>query len=102
MSQRHRNVEAALPIPKADLRAHAHNERHRIHSELHSVATQVSGGSPPEDLHEPGPAWRSLGRRTDRVKQAEDKRPRHWTLKMWKRRSATRRQRAAQMRMVDE
>ena len=33
MSQRHRSQEA-VPPPKMDVRAHAHNERHRIHSEL--------------------------------------------------------------------
>ena len=56
MSQRHRSQDVAPP-PKMDLRAHAHNERHRIHSELHAVATQVSSGYEPEDVHEPGRAW---------------------------------------------
>ena len=102
MSQRPRNVDTAPPIPKADLRAHAHNERHRIHSELHSVASQVSAGSSPEDVHEPGPAWKSLSRRPDRVKQVEGKQPRHWKLKMWKRRSAKRREKAEQMRLLGE
>ena len=32
MSQRHR--QEAVPPPKMDTRAHAHNERHRINSEL--------------------------------------------------------------------
>ena len=36
MSKRHRNEEIA-PVPRAELRAHAHNERHRVHSELHLV-----------------------------------------------------------------
>ena len=49
MSQRHHMQEAAPPPPKMDSRAHAHNERHRIHSELHSVASQVSQGLEPED-----------------------------------------------------
>ena len=46
MSQRHRSQDVAPP-PKMDLRAHAHNERHRINSELHSLATQVSAGYEP-------------------------------------------------------
>ena len=56
MSQRHRSQEA-VPPPKMDSRAHAHNERHRIHSELDAVAAQVSAGYEPDELHEPGRAW---------------------------------------------
>ena len=56
MSQRHRSQEA-VPPPKMDLRAHAHNERHRIHSELDAVAAQVSAGYEPDEVHEPGRAW---------------------------------------------
>jgi len=101
MSQRHRSSEAAPPPPKADLRAHAHNERHRIHSELQSVATQVSAGSEPEDVHEPGRAWVPLHRRdADRVRAPGGKQPRHWKLKMWKRRTTVRRERAEAFRVV--
>ena len=57
MSQRHRTAEVPLP-PKVELRAHAHSERHRIHSELSSVANQVSAGLDPDDVHEPGAAWK--------------------------------------------
>ena len=56
MSQRHRSQEA-VPPPKMDSRAHAHNERHRIHSELDAVAAQVSAGYEPDEVHEPGRAW---------------------------------------------
>src|SRR6185295_19086514 len=56
MSQRHRSQEA-VPPPKMDARAHAHNERHRIHSELDAVAAQVTAGFEPDEVHEPGPAW---------------------------------------------
>ena len=45
------------PPPKMDSRAHAHNERHRINSELQSVAAQVSAGYEPDEVHEPGRAW---------------------------------------------
>src|SRR4026208_2502308 len=56
MSQRHRSQEA-IPPPKIDSRAHAHNERHRIHSELDAVAAQLSAGYEPDEVHEPGRAW---------------------------------------------
>lgn len=56
MSQRHRNQDTAPP-PKLDAQAHAHNERHRINSELQAVAAQVSAGYEPDEVHEPGRAW---------------------------------------------
>ena len=59
MSQRHRTAEVPLP-PKQELRAHAHGERHRIHVELSQVAHQVSSGLEPDDLHEPGAAWKPV------------------------------------------
>ena len=102
MSQRHRSPEAAPPPPKADLRAHAHNERHRIHTELQSVATQVSGGSLPEDVHEPGRAWVPNRHDGERAKVPEPKLQRHWKLKMWKRRTSVRRAKAATTRTVAE
>ena len=103
MSQRHRSPEAAPPPPKADLRAHAHNERHRIHSELQSVVTQVSSGSEPDDVHEPGRAWVPLHHSTgDRVRANEGQPVRHWKLKMWKRRTARRREKAVAFRVAGE
>ena len=99
MSQRHRGVEATPP-PKADLRAHAHNERHRIHSELQEVATLVSSGLSPEDVHEPGRAWVPEPAR-EPFRGEADRRQRHWKLKMWKRRKARRRERAAALRQTD-
>ncbi len=103
MSQRHRMQEAAPP-PKMDSRAHAHNERHRIHSELNAVATQLSSGLEPDDVHEPGRAWVPQHHHdAERGKaSAEKTRPRHWKLKMWKRRTTLRKERAATMRTVAE
>ena len=49
MSQRHRNQDLA-PAPRADIRAHAHNERHRVHSELHLVEEAVRHGLEPDDV----------------------------------------------------
>lgn len=104
MSQRHHMQEAAPPPPKMDSRAHAHNERHRIHSELHSVASQVSSGLEPEDLHEPGRAWVPTHHH-DAAKgraSAAKQEPRHWKMKMWKRRTSVRKAKAAVTRMVAE
>ena len=104
MSQRHHMQEAAPPPPKMDSRAHAHNERHRIHSELHSVASQVSQGLEPEDLHEPGRAWVPTHHH-DAAKgraSAGKQEPRHWKMKMWKRRTSVRKAKAAVTRMVAE
>ncbi len=53
MSQRHRPADGTLP-PKEELRAQAHGERHRIHTELQDVANQVSAGLDPVDVQEPG------------------------------------------------
>ena len=101
MSQRHRSQEA-VPPPKMDLRAHAHNERHRINSELHSVATQVSAGSEPDDLHEPGRAWVPLHHHdAERARnQAGRGTTKHWKMKMWKRRTTVRRAKAEAFRVV--
>jgi hypothetical protein len=85
-----------------DLRAHAHNERHRINSELHAVATQVSAGYEPEDVHEPGRAWVPLHHHDpDRVRRSEAH-VKHWKLKMWKRRSTVRRAKAQAFRLAGE
>jgi hypothetical protein len=103
MSQRHRSHETAPP-PKMDSRAHAHNERHRINSELHSVATQVSAGFEPEDVHEPGRAWVPQHHHdADKARAASSKAlPRHWKLKMWKRRTAQRQAKAQAIRLAGE
>jgi len=95
MSQRHRGQEA-VPPPKMDSRAHAHNERHRIHSELDAVAAQVSAGFEPDEVHEPGPAWvPSHHHDPERARaDAGSSTKRHWKLKMWKRRTSMRRARA--------
>ena len=103
MSQRHHMQEMAPP-PKMDLRAHAHNERHRIHSALHAVAGNVSAGVEPEDVHEPGRAWVPLHHHdADKGRASAMKsEPRHWKMKMWKRRSTLRKAKAQLGRMVAE
>ncbi len=106
MSQRHRTNEVQLP-PKQELRAHAHSERHRIHVELNPVAQEVSAGLDPEDLHEPGTAWKPIHHHDSEVakqKLAKQKRRsrRHWKTKMWKRRTEMRRQKAEAFRLAGE
>jgi hypothetical protein len=106
MSQRHRTAEVPLP-PKQEVRAHAHGERHRIHVELNQVAHQVSAGLEPEDLHEPGAAWKPVHHHDSEVaktkvaKQAGRNR-RHWKTKMWKRRSKLRQAKAEAFRLAGE
>jgi len=103
MSQRHRSHDVAPP-PKMDLRAHAHNERHRINSELQSVAAKVSAGFEPDEVHEPGRAWVPLHHHdAERAKEnASPRRLRHWKMKEWKRRSAVRRAKAQAFRLAAE
>ncbi len=103
MSQRHRS-DAAAPPPKMDLRAHAHNERHRIQAELNAVAAQVSSGAQPDEVHEPGRAWvpqhhhdAERGRSTA-VRSGQ----RHWKMKMWKRRTSLRQAKAKLLRLAAE
>lgn len=98
MSQRHRNDDLA-PVPRADLRAHAHNERHRVHSELHLVEEAVRNGLDPDDVEEPGTEWKSVhhhdaGRG---IEKSRRKVLRHWKTKDWKRRSTNRRRRAREL-----
>ena len=105
MSQRHRTGEVSMP-PKKELRAHAHGERHRIHVQLNRVAHQVSSGLEPDDLHEPGRAWKPLHRHDAEVAKAKlakrMRAKRHWKTKMWKRRSKIRQERAEAFRLVGE
>ncbi|HUF98556.1 MAG TPA: hypothetical protein VMM60_10545 [Ilumatobacter sp.] len=105
MSQRHRTTEVPLP-PKQELRAHAHGERHRIHVELNQVAQTVSSGYEPEDLHEPGRAWKPIHHHDAEVAKAKVAKStrgvRHWKTKMWKRRTNVRQARAEAFRLAGE
>ncbi len=105
MSQRHRTAEVPLP-PKQELRAQAHSERHRIHVELQSVAQDVSGGVDPEDIHEPGAAWKPMHHHDAEVAKSKlakrNRSKRHWKKKMWKRRTEMRRQKARAIELARE
>ncbi|MEO5723917.1 MAG: hypothetical protein ABIQ39_07905 [Ilumatobacteraceae bacterium] len=103
MSQRHRSQDTAPP-PKMALRAHAHNERHRIHSELIAVAEQVRSGFEPDEVHEPGRAWVPQHHHdAEKAKAASGRaNKRHWKMKMWKRRTLLRQARAKAVRLASE
>lgn len=95
MSARHRNNDVAPPS-RADLRAHAHNERHRIKSQLHLVVEAVDHGTEPLDVEEPGIGWKPMHHRdAQRAKDKSRRKPfKHWKTKDWKRRTANRMNRA--------
>jgi hypothetical protein len=73
-----------------------------MHSELHAVAGLVSNGIEPDDVDEPGQAWR-IEAHHDK-ERALTKRGRaavrHWKTKEWKRRNVMRKQRAAAFRQI--
>jgi hypothetical protein len=104
MSKRHRGEEA-VPLPKAELRAHAHNERHRVKGRLNEMADLVSHGVEPDDVVEPGAAWKpthhhDAERAVKKLNGTRNKR--HWKVKEWKRRTALRQQKAAAYRNLTQ
>lgn len=102
MSKRHRDGDQVLP-PRAERRAAARSERHRITTELAEVADQVSGGVEPDDAHDPAVGYRPIHHKDPaRAKEGQRKRRRrrHWKLKMWKRRSAMRMTKAKEARLA--
>lgn len=106
MSQRHRTTEVQMP-PKQELKAHAHSERHRIHVELNQVAQEVSAGLDPEDLHEPGTAWKPIHHHDaevakEKLAKQRKRNRRHWKTKMWKRRTKMRQAKAEAFRLAGE
>lgn len=104
MSKRHRS-EDGVPLPRAELRAHAHNERHRVKGELHELATQVRNGLEPDDAVEPGAAWKPAHHHdAERAvkKITGSRRLRHWKMKEWKRRTAVRQQKIAAYRHLTQ
>src|SRR6266542_5906888 len=105
MSKRHRDGDLVLP-PRAERRAHARSERHRINIELAEVAEQVSGGVEPDDAPDPAVAYRPVHHHDPARAKEEDgrgrrRRRRHWKLKMWKRRTSMRVMKAKALRVAD-
>jgi hypothetical protein len=103
MSKRHRSQDQA-PLPKAELRAQARGERHRVNTELHTVADMVSSGVEPDDVVDPGPAFKPVHHHdAEKAIEKSARRPfKHWKVKDWKRRSAVRRQKAQAMRLAED
>ena len=105
MSQRHRDIDLSMP-PRQERRAQAHSERHRMHVELQHVAQTVSAGVAPEDVHEPGAAWKPMHHHdADVAKNKSAKRgqtKRHWKTKMWKRRTLMRQAKIDAWKMARE
>lgn len=105
MSQRHRDSETPM-LPRQERRAHAHSERHRIHVELQTVAQSVSGGLEPDEVHEPGAAWKPMHHRDAEVAKSKlakrSRTKRHWKTKMWKRRTQMRQQKIEAWKMTRE
>lgn len=100
MSKRHRS-EDGVPLPRAELRAHAHNERHRVKGELHDLAIRVRNGLEPDDAVEPGAAWKPAHHHdAERAvkKMMGSRKLRHWKVKEWKRRTTVRQQKVAAYR----
>ena len=106
MSQRHRASDEVMLPPREERRAHAHSERHRIHVELQSVAQEVSAGVEPEDVHEPGAAWKPTKHHDAEVAKSKlakrNRSQRHWKTKMWKRRTNMRQQRVTRIKLARE
>ncbi|MEL6892598.1 MAG: hypothetical protein AAFP84_13440 [Actinomycetota bacterium] len=106
MSQRHRDTELYLP-PRQERRAAAHSERHRMKVELQTVAQEACApGVEPEDLHEPGMAWKPMHHHDAEVAKSKlakrSRSKRHWKTKMWKRRTQLRQQRVQALQSVRE
>lgn len=84
--------DLTLPLPKEEIRARAHSERRRIHTELAAIANDANGGLDADLLDDPGVEWRPEHQvRNHTLKQHPE--PRHWRSKSWKRRSRRRQQR---------
>ena len=102
MSQRHRSETAAI-LPKQELRAHAHAERHRIHTELHLLSNALGTSVDIDDADEPGVEWKPLHHHDAdraRAKLSSPSKFRHWKRKEWKRRTLERRAKAAAFRLA--
>jgi hypothetical protein len=94
MSNRHRTSEVVLPHPE-ERRVQARSERHRVNTALADVTGQILGGAEPDDVIEPGVGFRAEHHRDPSKVKPPRRRRRHWKLKMWKRRTAERRAKAA-------
>jgi hypothetical protein len=96
MSRRHREKDS-VPLAKAELRAHAHAERHRLKGKLHALVSSIGRTLDPDECDEPAVEWRPthhLEHHRAGERATRRMRLRHWKMKEWKRRSNERRARA--------
>jgi hypothetical protein len=93
MSRRHQ-PELAGALSFEERRAHAHSERQRVNMRLRELA--VVGG----DGDEPGAAWRPERHHEVEHASTSGRDWRHWKQPFWKRRTASRRERAALERAI--
>jgi hypothetical protein len=88
-----RNRTDAVPVERLQVRSQYHNERHRMHGELHGISDAIQHGVDPDDIDEPAPGFKRVHHHTP---ASSTRKPfRHWKTKDWKRRSARRKDRAA-------
>lgn len=77
-----------------------------MHVELQSVAQTVSSGVEPEDVHEPGSAWKPMHHHDAEVAKSKlakrGRTQRHWKTKMWKRRTQMRQEKIEAWKLVRE
>ena len=94
MSNRHRTGDVVLPHPE-ERRVHARSERHRVTTALVDITGQIQGGVEPDEVTEPGIGFRAERHHDPAKARPSQRHRRHWKLKMWKRRTAARRLKAA-------
>ena len=70
------------------------------------MANDVSSGYEPDEVHEPGAAWKPMHHRDSEVAKNKvakrNRQKRHWKTKMWKRRTKMRQARAEAFRLAGE
>ena len=94
MSNRHRTSDVVQPHPE-ERRVQSRSERHRVTTALADVTGQILAGAEPDDVVEPGVGFRAERHHDPTRARPSTRRRRHWKLKMWKRRTAERRMKAA-------
>jgi hypothetical protein len=93
MSRRHQR-EVAEALSFKERRAHARRERQRVNARLRELAAVQGEGD------EPGSAWRPERHHEFPEQPVGRRRVRHWKQPFWKRRTASRRERAVMERAV--
>jgi hypothetical protein len=89
-AQYRRNIMSQSPnrpesqnLSSKELRAHAHNDRHHVHSELHDITEAVNHGFDVQDVIEPAPIFKSQHHIVPEPVLAKSP---VWRIKFWKRR----------------